>query len=68
MANSLMLLSRVGAAASGMFAWKMCNRKFPSFQALDNGRRLPPCSGAEKAKDARVLYLRAGVHAGWSSR
>ncbi|KAF7143185.1 hypothetical protein RHSIM_Rhsim04G0062500 [Rhododendron simsii] len=37
----------------------MCNRKFPSFQALDNGQRLPPCSGAGKAK--RVLYLRAGV-------
>ncbi|XP_058214478.1 zinc finger protein ZAT12-like [Rhododendron vialii] len=28
MANSLMLLSRVGAAASSVFACKMCNQKF----------------------------------------
>ncbi|KAI8538666.1 hypothetical protein RHMOL_Rhmol09G0122400 [Rhododendron molle] len=61
MANSIKVLSRVGAAASRVFACKMCNRKFPSFQALDNGRRLPPCPGAGKAKDAQVLYLRAGV-------
>ncbi|KAG5553064.1 hypothetical protein RHGRI_011054 [Rhododendron griersonianum] len=35
MANNLMLLiSRVGTAPGCVFACKMCNREFPSFQAL----------------------------------
>ncbi|KAG5515369.1 hypothetical protein RHGRI_036421 [Rhododendron griersonianum] len=38
MANSLMLLSRVGAAPGRVFACKTCNREFPSFQALGGHR------------------------------
>ncbi|KAE9461135.1 hypothetical protein C3L33_06948, partial [Rhododendron williamsianum] len=38
MANSLMLLSRVGAAPGRVFSCKTCNREFPSFQALGGHR------------------------------